>query len=283
MEYGLAAFNSAGVRDDRELGAPPTAEVRVAMIGDSLVWSEYMALEDSLPRSVERALGKERAEVLNFGVSGYDTAQEVLWYRKAARPLGPQVVVLVYCMNDMIIMSGPYNRYATPEEARRKEEQDQMFEDRAPVRRETLDRVARRDEDQAWLKLFARARALWRRATFDSHYIDEYTIAAAEEARVETTTDAIARFGEAVAEDGARGVLVISPVLESWDHYHWAHIHELVAKAGEAANLEVLDPLERWRGELDPKKLRFPGDNLHYNPRGNQVLGQAIAEAIGEL
>ncbi len=283
MEYGLASFNSSGMRDDREYPREPGAEARVAMLGDSLVWSEFMSQEDSLPRRVEHALGAASHEVLNFGVSGYDTAQEVLWYEKAVRPFVPAIVVLVYCMNDMMIMSGPYNRYANEEEQRRKEEQDRTLDLRAPLRRETLDQVARHEEETARLKLFARTRSLWRRATFAGRYVDEYTFFAADAERVARRRAALSRLGEAIARDKARGVLVISPVLESWDRYHWSEIHDAVAADGRRAGFTVLDPLQEWRGRMDPKRHRFPGDNLHYNPRGNALLGEAIAETIREL
>lgn len=50
MEYGTAHFNQASLRDDRERDAQPQAGItRVAMLGDSLVWSEFLSLEDSLP------------------------------------------------------------------------------------------------------------------------------------------------------------------------------------------------------------------------------------------
>lgn len=283
MEYGLASFNSAGMRDDREFERERGDRIRIALLGDSLVWSEFMSLEQSLPRRVEQALGGETHEVLNFGVTGYDTTQEALWYERAVSPFAPSIVVVVYCMNDMMIMSGPYNRFADDRERGLKEEQDRMFDLRAPVRRETLDRVARQEEDEAWLKTFARARAFWRRATFARNYVDEYTVCAADGARVTRRRAALGKLGESIANDGARGVLVISPVLESWRDYHWSDIHEAVAADAREAGFTVIDPLEMWRQERDPKQLRFPGDNLHYNPRGNILLAETIASAIGEM
>ena len=282
MEYGLASFNGAGMRDTREFDEEPGDQRRVVMIGDSLVWSEFVALEDSLPRQVEHALASPDEVVMNFGVSGYDTAQEALWYERGARRFQPDVVVVVYCLNDMMIMSGPSNRYADEQEQRRTEEQDQMFDRLAPVRRETLDQVNRRDEEMATFKLFARVRSLWRRAAFARRYVDEYTIAAEQPERFAAVEAGLGRLGRTIADDGARGLLVISPVLESWDRYHWTHIHEVVARAGRRAGFDVLDPLEAWQDTHEPSRLRVPGDNLHYNPRGNQLLGETIAAAIEE-
>jgi lysophospholipase L1-like esterase len=277
MEYGVASFNAAGMRDTREVSETPGDRARVVVLGDSLVWSEFVALEDSLPRRLEETLGA-RHEVLNLGVTGFDTAQEALWYERSARRFHPALVVVVYCLNDMSIMSGPYERYADDEERRRKEDQDRAFDRLAPVRRETLDEVARRDEEAATIKLLARARGFWRRVAFDRRYVDEITLAAADPARVAATRRALLRLGRAIASDGARGLLVISPVLDSWGRYHWAGVHRTVARLGREAGLEVLDPLEDWRGSQDPSRLRY--DRLHYSPRGHRLLARAIADAI---
>lgn len=282
MEYGPAGFNSAGMRDDREYQQQPAGSTpRIALLGDSLVWGEFLSLDSSLGRQLEGTLAPGEQEVLNFGVSGYDTAQEARWYEKAVRPYQPEVLVLVYCMNDMMIMSGPYNRYANDEERRRKEEQDRMFDRVAPVRRETLDQVNRRDEEASIFRLLARGRSLFRRLAFDRRYVDEYTVVAEDEARVAATVEAIERLGAAAQGDEVRALLVISPVLESWDHYHWSDIHRQVGEAGRAAGFEVVDPLPDWRQRQDPSRLRFPGDNLHYNPRGTALLARTIAEALG--
>ena len=94
-------------------------------------------------------------------------------------------------------------------------------------------------------------------------------------------TAAIARIGDAIAADGAKGLLVISPILESWDDYHWRDIHEHVADTAEAAGLSVLDPLEAWRGAEDPSSMRF--DTLHYDQSGSHIFGRTVADAVRGL
>ena len=144
----------------------------------------------------------------------------------------------------------------------------------------TLDAAAHRREETATFKLLARARSLWQRASFDAHYMDEYTVAEDDPERVAARDTALAAFGQDLAADGARGVLVISPVLESWDHYHWEHIHDHVTRAGRAAGFTVVDPQPAWRRTFDSARLRFPGDNLHYRPGGYRALASAIAPRI---
>jgi lysophospholipase L1-like esterase len=283
MEYGAAGFDAAGMRDDEEHAlAPDPARTRVAIVGDSIVWSEFLPVWDSLPERVEEALGRQRYEVLPFGVSGYDTTQEAIWYEHAARPFHPAIVVAVWCMNDLVIMSGPFERFATGRDREEKDAQDAWLEEVAPVRRETIDWVGQQREEAATFRVLAHAQNLFERWRFEQHYVDEYLLAFAEPSRRERASRAIARLGAAVASDHARGLFVISPVLEQWDHYRWQALHDFVRDEAERAGFTVLDLREALAGQ-DPETLRIGGDNLHYGRTGTRTIAAEIAEAIDSL
>lgn len=280
MEYGTAAFNARGLRDDRETSVTPIeGQTRVAMLGDSLVWSEFLSVSDSIPRRTEEALG-DGFEVLNAGVTGYATTQEARWYEASVRPLHPRVVVAVWCMNDMLIMSGPFERFATGADRAEKDAQDAFFEREAPVRRETIDDVVSRRERDATFRLLARALGVWERWRFADHYVDEYLIVADDQARRERTRAALSRLGAAIRADGAVPVLLVSPVLEEWEHYRWSALHDFVRDAGEDAGFRVHDPLDAWRREHDASELRMGSDNLHYGQTGSRIFGAVIADAV---
>lgn len=92
--------NSHGMRE-REISLrklPGT--LRVAVLGDSFVEAVQVPAEKTFPRVMERelaackGLGGKEAQVLNFGVSGYGTAQELLTFRHLARRFKPDLVVL---------------------------------------------------------------------------------------------------------------------------------------------------------------------------------------------
>ena len=274
MEYGVARFNADGIRDARSLGPGG-----VAVLGDSLVWGEFLAEEDTVPAQLEDLLDRE---VLNFGVSGYDTSQEAIWYERAVRPFAPKALVVVFCLNDLMIMSGPFNAHALPEERDRKTAQEAWFEATSPVRRETFDQVAQAREKASFIRLFARAQTLLHQRSFDrGGYNDELTLTFADASRVATMRAAMARLGDAARQDGVRSWLVISPVLEQWSGYRWGAAHESVRKAAEDAGLSVVDPLASWRSSgVRPQDVRIPGDNLHYSPGGAKLLAEAIAGAL---
>lgn len=283
MQYGEAAFNLAGMRDDREHARAPDGRLRVALLGDSIAWSEEVALKDSLARALERALGGEaRAEVLAFGVTGYDTAQEARWYERAVRPFHPAVVALVYCLNDAMIVSGPYNRFATPAELAEKDAQDALWDRRARVRAETLDTVAAEEERAALLRLPTRIRWWLTIQGYERSpsYTDELLLSHAEPDRASRVRSALGALGAALRSDGVRAYLFISPVLRAWESYPWRPIHAQVAGWGREAGFEVRDPLPAWQGRERPEDLRLPGDTIHYGPLGNERFGRFVAEAI---
>ena len=282
MEYGQAAFERHGIRAEHDVSdAVDAARRRVAFVGDSIVWSEYMATSDALPQRTEEALGSARFEVLNFGVSGYDTGQEALWYAQAVSPMHPSIVVVVFCMNDLFIMSGPFERHAVGAQRARKDAQDLFFERVAPVRRETIDAVAEQAEREATFRLLARAQGQWVRFRFESNYTDEYLVAFEEAPMRVHVEEGIAQLGARIQADGARAILVVSPILERWEDYRWSALHAWVDGEATRAGFEVIEPLDAWREEgVDPEELRMGRDNLHYGRRGNRRLAQVIADHI---
>ncbi len=98
----LVRINAAGRRDpDRPL-EKPDGTLRVAILGDSFAEAVQVPVEDAFPSVLERslagceALGGRRVEVLNFGVSGYGTAQELLTLRARAHAYRPDLVLLAF-------------------------------------------------------------------------------------------------------------------------------------------------------------------------------------------
>jgi hypothetical protein len=101
-------INRDGMRDrDHTLAAAPRT-VRVAVLGDSYMQGLNVPVEQTFAAWLESRLqrclaaGGKTAEVLNFGVSGYGTAQELLTYRHHAAQYRPDIVLLaVYTNNDI--------------------------------------------------------------------------------------------------------------------------------------------------------------------------------------
>lgn len=93
--FSVVRINSLGLRDHQTTLAKPAGVLRIAMLGDSYVEAAQLALDDSVSKVLQRALAATgRYEVLNFGVSGYGTAQEYLQLREFGLKFDPDLVVL---------------------------------------------------------------------------------------------------------------------------------------------------------------------------------------------
>lgn len=97
-------INAHGLRGpDRPYDKPPGVR-RVLLLGDSIT-EGYSVEEPYTLRSVLEALlnsrGEGRFEVINGGTAGYSTDQEYLFYIGEGVRYEPDVVVLLFCYNDL--------------------------------------------------------------------------------------------------------------------------------------------------------------------------------------
>lgn len=95
--------NSLGFRDVEHALSKPVGVVRIMVLGDSIAKGLGVPDRERIATSVmQRRLDESglRAEVINFGVEGYNTQQEVEMLRDKGLAFHPDVVVLAYCMND---------------------------------------------------------------------------------------------------------------------------------------------------------------------------------------
>jgi lysophospholipase L1-like esterase len=95
-------INKNGQRD-REFAFDRSAATRIVCLGDSFTFGFGINAEKTFPKLLEKALnesGHPEAEVINAGVPGYNTQQEIALYRHRLKAYDPDIVVLGYCLND---------------------------------------------------------------------------------------------------------------------------------------------------------------------------------------
>jgi lysophospholipase L1-like esterase len=101
-------INGDGQRDREHAKAKPADTLRIAVLGDSYAEALQVPLEDAFPVVMEGRLQSCPAfkgkliEVLNFGVSGYGTAQELLTLREKVWDYAPDIVLLAVTTNNDI-------------------------------------------------------------------------------------------------------------------------------------------------------------------------------------
>ncbi len=110
--------NNDGLNDREHAIAKPAGTIRIAVLGDSYTEAMQVPREQNFCSVLERqlrgcdALQGKQTEVMNFGVGGYGTAQELLTLREKVWKYSPDIVVLVVCWsNDINDNSPPLDEY----------------------------------------------------------------------------------------------------------------------------------------------------------------------------
>jgi len=102
-------INREGFRGPETSIAKPPGTLRIAVLGDSFTEAQQLPEDQTFSAVIARklrdcaALGGRKVEVLNFGVNGYGTAQELMTLRHQAWQFSPDIVVLaVFTGNDIM-------------------------------------------------------------------------------------------------------------------------------------------------------------------------------------
>ena len=95
-------INSDGFSDREHTRTKPANTLRIAVLGDSFTEAMQLPFEQTYGFLLEQklqqcnALRGQRAEVINFGVSGYGTALELLTLRQKVWDYSPDIVLLAF-------------------------------------------------------------------------------------------------------------------------------------------------------------------------------------------
>jgi hypothetical protein len=110
--------NSDGLRDREHTKTKPPNTLRVAVLGDSFTEAIHVPIEQTFWSKLERKLGncdavkgRKKVEVINFGVQGYGTAQELMMLRKKVWDYSPDIVVLAFFIGNDVINNSPQLEY----------------------------------------------------------------------------------------------------------------------------------------------------------------------------
>jgi len=95
-------INSSGFRDREFALEKPAGTTRILALGDSATFGIRLAPEVLWPRLLEQHLraGGREVEVLNLGIVGYDTLEEVAFLETTGLAYRPDHVIVAYHLND---------------------------------------------------------------------------------------------------------------------------------------------------------------------------------------
>jgi hypothetical protein len=94
----VVRINEDGLRDRRHSYESQNDIERILVLGDSFAWGYGVEESERFSQVLEKSLD---VEVINAGVSGYSTDQELLWYRSEGIKYETDLVILVLAGNDV--------------------------------------------------------------------------------------------------------------------------------------------------------------------------------------
>lgn len=254
----LYRLNTFGIRGgDIPFPKPPNG-FRVVCLGDSITFGEGVKEEDTYPVQLQRLLAgsmsDKQVEVINQGVQGYGTKEEVEAYFMVGRAYRPDVVLVGFYLND----ATDFGETIRQNDAKNRE---LALTGLAKVSKvfEILERrrIAQERQDE----FFASTRK-----SFDSPLWQE-------------CKDQFLRLKRDTLDWKARMVVVVFPVLWQLDAYPLEDIHTKLATEFKRLGLESLDLLDAFRGK-DAESLWVHPTDQHPNEIAHTIAAEKIAEYL---
>lgn len=301
-------FNADGFRGREIPRLKERGRPRVLLMGDSFVEGKQVAEDQVLSSVLEEEAGASGLplEVINLGVAGYGTSEELILWERFARSLDPDLVILGFYPND--VRNNADRGLFEAREGRIV----QVKEPRTPRRRWSYDlrkALASRshlymlwvDGMRSWRK-----RAEGRRGGGGSAVIDENRPLEAEEvfarrpsAEVEEgwglTLGLVEELRARVEGAGAGFLVVLFPTRYQVDDSLWAaHARargirpegidlrtpqRIFGEWSDRTGIRVLDLLDEFRARNVDNSFYHDRD-AHWNPEGHRLAATLIREAL---
>ncbi|MEQ1893903.1 MAG: SGNH/GDSL hydrolase family protein [Planctomycetota bacterium] len=295
------AVNAHGFRGpERELALE--GRTRWIALGDSVTFGNDLAYEETWPAVLERELATRAAtvDVLNLGLGGYDTGQELATLEALGLPFHPARVVLGFCVNDLGVVSMSMES-AFDEDDRGK----LLYASRLAQwwRVKSADRAAKRAlaeqnreaeyargfeteilPPEEWLagrERFERLRAAVAAAPSAAQDLASRRIPPrwyASEARVGRFAWCLRELARLAQREGFAVSVLLIPYLEEDPQIEEGY--ELVAELARAQGFDVVDPRAAFRAHgLAELRIRAQ-DPVHPDAAGHALLARALLESL---
>ena len=285
------SINGAGVRD-REIEPKAPAERRLVVLGDSLVMSVQVPVEDTFVARLERRLNASAVppatyRVINAGVQGYGPVEEYLFHREVTAALRPDIVILaLYPGNDAVEAGATAYKLRTPGPSRSADADLSAWQRftqwrRRLIRKSIVLQVAR-------LRVTTVLDRFGWRPEIDPPLRTYLPDAPPEiDKGLAVTKDVVSRLDAFTRQDGARLVVVLLPARFQIDDGDYGRLKAIVARSGQTLerdraterfkaalaglDVPVFDALPPLRDAARASDV-FMQSTAHFTPHGHEAL-----------
>ena len=269
------------------------AGFRAIVLGDSITFGNLLPLEATYAYLLQSMLDRSGAkyEVLNFGVGGYDTLQEVALLEYRALPYKPDLVVVGFCLNDIGIDS--LNLEYIERVQRYGSNWLLSFSRLAQLITRTTDRIRierwmeEKNQEEGFSKEYAgriaplgddehELRDLMRRLPND--YPSNWYRSALRIGRLRYAFERLAALAR--REKFSVVILIVPWLVADANSYPHQVTHQIVKLEARRVGFDTLEVLQDFM-DAGMKNLRIsPTDLVHPNERGHKIIAEKLARYV---
>lgn len=271
--------NSYGIKSPEISLVKPIDTFRIVLLGDSIGYGycplQPLTIPELITSHMQEFLSQhtnigKRIEVVNLSVSGYETRQEVAFFEEKGMPLDPDLVVLLYCLNDDVAASNElflFDRLSGWKE----------FQELQNMSYASL--LHSSAFFRFFIATFPRLKQLLQ-AQSDPHWLPDDSITG------RTVREGFQKLSNLTSIHSIPVLIVVMPLLGDFTRYTEGWEHERTAKFAKESHFDFLDLLPPLR---DTYQEHFEtiqcaaGDIFHPNAYGASVIGKLIGERLATV
>ena len=265
LEYKANApnVNNVGHRGVDFVINKPKNTFRIALIGDSVAYGYGVERNDNFATLLENSLNSNgisdgtKYEVYNFAVSSYGTEAELELYKTKVKNYNPDLVLLVYVLNDPIppALGVQFVVAAWKEEAQ-------------------FDKFASYTQFGAWVYL------KWKSVTDSYRPERNYQRLYASEVAWNAVQRDLSEMHSLTTKNNSKFAVAIFPLLLDFNDYPMKKYHQMVADTLEKDGVVYADLLEAYK-PYDFMDIRIvEGDLTHPNELGHKIAAKALEDFL---
>lgn len=237
----------------------PADTYRVVAVGDSFTYGTALNLDDTYSKKLERIFNLRntgpRAEVLNFGIPGFSTSQEIYLVQRAVK-LQPDLVILQITLNDPELepFRVTHPGFNVNGQVQLESPIYKWWKSLAYVRTRLANSLSHRLYEQYYFDLFNNPKS-W--GNF---------------------TQAVSSIKDTVSNHRARLVVVIFPLFSHPldRRYPFRALHEKIGKMLSEQQIPYLDLLKAYHDMSETRLQISPGKDSHPNEIAHRIAAENI-------
>lgn len=308
--YGLnpehPEVNSQGVRGE-ESGPKLPGQKRILFVGDSITYGLFVPQTEIFTTLLEKRFQEhhQNVQVINAGVNGYTPYNELKWIQTEARSFEPDLIVVVFCLNDLV---NPVEHWGDPG-GDFKDTPAEAFPDYGEHLTSVAPRLYRsKNKAEQFLERFAIYRILSKWYTVYNYRADRYTVLngkqwpvyVADESRqsIEVWTNSesqewkwfeqkVLQMKHAAEQMGAHFEAVLIPLSYQLEDNYPFHPEANFLRFCTKNKMDCLDMLPALKNAKD--KSVFMGRHAHHlhdiwhlSPAGHAAAARALYDFLKE-